>query len=521
MLLRSCFFLTSFAAVFIGSSPIRAESIDSDARLAVIRQVDQQVVAKIKAEGISPAPVAGDAEFLRRIFLDLTGQVPNVSAARDFLDSDDPDKRQTLVDNLLTKPKTSDHLAEVWRNAMLPGNASPELLQRARGLQVWLRDKFSNNLRYDRIVSDIVAATGSSDDGPALFFTALDTEPKKIASATARIFLGLQLECAECHDHPFDDWKQEEFWGYAAFFARMPKSDSMMRNVRLRLTDRPSGEVTLPDTDQVVLPKFPGGRQVSADEPGTRRQQLSIWMSSPENPYLARAAVNRVWAMLFGRGIVDPVDDLGRHNPASHPEVLELLTDYFIETGYDLRELLRTLCATQTYQRTSKVDGDETPPPELIAAMTVKVLSAEQLYDSLRSCLTQSPSNEGDPSQANAAGPQNYRRLQFVTQMSGQTGKVAEFDLGLQQTLRLMNGHETVGATSVSGSPLLRGLDAPFLTDTQRINILYLATLSRYPTDDEHQRITQFIQESGVQEENRWGDVLWALINSAEFNLNH
>ena len=388
------------------------------------------------------------------------------------------------------------------------------------GLHNWLRQKFRDNFRYDRIVSDIVAASGTANEGPALFFTAMDMDPKKLASSTARIFLGLQLECAQCHDHPFDDWKQDEFWGYAAFFARLPRSEGMMNQANMRLVDRRMGEVTLPDTEQVVLPKFPRGRKVRADEPGTRRQQLSIWMASPDNPYVARAAVNRVWALLFGRGLVDPVDDLGPHNPASHPEVLELLTEYFIETDYDLRNLLRTICATKTYQRTSQISSASPPPSELFAAMTVKVLTPEQLFDSLRSCLSQQDAVSTVPAQPFAQT--DYRRLQFVSQMASRSGNATDFDRGLQQAWKLMNGAEIVGATDVSRSPLLMSLDAPFLSDDQRIDILYLATLSRYPTDAERARVDLFLADrANVSVETARADVLWALLNSAEFSLNH
>lgn len=508
-------------ACITSAAPGWAEQREAEAlRIEVCRQVDSLLLAKMNEGGVALAAISTDAEFLRRVYLDLAGQVPSVSNARDFLDKDEPDKRSQLIEDLLSNRKTFDHMAEVWRNAMLPSNTSPELLRNSSGLHAWLRKKFTDNLRYDRIVSDIVAATGADREGPALFFTALELEPKKIASATSRIFLGLQLDCAECHDHPFDEWKQEEFWGYAAFFARLPKNDGMMQPGNLRLVDRMDGEVMLPDTEQVVLPKFPGGRQVDADEPGTRRQQLSIWMASRENPYVARAAVNRVWALLFGRGLVDPVDDLGPHNPASHPELLELLTNYFIESGYDLKNLLSTLCATEAYQRTSQVDAAVVPAAELFAAMTVKVLSAEQMYDSLRNCLSQSPiaMEYGVPNQAMQP---DFRRLQFVSQMIGRPGNPTEYDRGLQQALRLMNGTETSGATNVEASPLLMSLDAPFLSDSQRLDILYLATLSRYPTESERERIEDFFgQGEEVAIKTARADVLWALLNSVEFALN-
>ena len=515
-MVRSLLLLITAGWSAIYSLPLAAQDVD---RQAVIDRIDALLLNRMKAEGVSPAGRTADAEFLRRVSLDLAGVIPSVADAREFLEDSAPDKRQRFVDRLLASPATVNHLAEVWRNAMLPAGVTPELVRNSAGLHGWLREQFANNLRYDRIVSDLIASTGTEADGPALYFTALELEPKKLAASTARIFLGLQIQCAECHDHPFDDWKQEDFWGYAAFFARLPDNDR--RGANLQLVDQLSGEVMLPDTDQVVSPKFPAGRAPAADEVGTRRQQLSIWMASPENPYIARAAVNRVWALLFGRGLVDPVDDLGPHNPPSHPELLEHLTTYFIDSGYDLRALLQTLCSTQAYSRTSQVDAAAIPAPELFAAMAVKVLSGEQIFDSLSRSLSQNDDYSGDR--------QNIyfgRRQQFLGRMARLSSDLTDYDRGLQQALHLMNGGETSEATDLSRSALLMSLEAPFFTDDQRIEILFLATLSRYPRNDEVDQMRRFLQQDSSKDEKQGGlssayaDVLWALLNSAEFTMN-
>lgn len=502
---------------FVGSACGRAVA-ETDEQTPIVQQIDQLLLRKMAAQGVTPAERSSDEEFIRRLSLDLAGRIPTVAQTREFLSDDDADKRSRLIDHLLDSPSTVNHLAESWRNAMLPSNASPELFRNSAGLHNWLREQIGNNLRYDRIVSDLIAATGSEQDGPALFFTALDLEPKKVAAATSRIFLGLQIECAECHDHPFDDWKQEDFWGYAAFFARLPKNDNMVRGRNFRLTDRMEGDVTLPETETVVLPKYPGGEASSQQDYGTRRQQLSIWMASPDNPYVARAAVNRIWSMLFGRGLVNPVDDLGPHNPASHPELLETLTNYFIDTQYDLRNLLRVLCSTDAYSRTSQVDPAAVPAPELFAAMAVKVQTAEQLYDSLSRCLSQSE-QEYSPFPGVSM---NGRRQQFLTKMVSRSADATEYDRGLQQALKLMNGSETSEATDLERSSLLTSLEAPFLSDTQRIEILYLATLTRFPTAAEIARAEEFIAADSTNEGRRMAraDVLWALLNSAEFTMN-
>lgn len=483
----------------------------------IVGRIDALILRNLQQQDVKAAGPASDAEFLRRAWVDLAGVIPPVAGTREFLDDSSPDKRERLIDRLLSSPATINHLSEVWRNAMLPA-VTPELLGNSAGLQEWLRTQFEDNLRYDRVVSDLIAATGTEQDGPALFYTALGLEPKKIAAATARIFLGLQIECAECHNHPFDDWSQRDFWAYTAFFARMPDVD-MRNRADFRLDDRASGEVTLPDTEDVVLPKFPGGRAPDADEHGSRRQQLSIWMASPENPYVARAAVNRVWALLFGRGLVDPVDDLGPHNPASHPELLELLTDYFVDSGFDLKMLLKTLCSTEAYGRTSQIDPAARPPAELFAAMGVKVFTAEQLFDSLNTCLSQN----SEPSPQNPAFG-NGRRQMFLARMARRTADAMEYDRGLQQALQLMNGEETAEATDLQRSALLTSLEAPFLSQEQRIEILFLATLTRFPRQEELTRMMRFVEaakSADRSEQTAYADMLWALLNSAEFTVNH
>ena len=514
-LLASALLLGIFA--FVANA--NEEETEATERTAIINRIDELLFDTMQVEEIEPANAAGDSEFLRRIYLDLAGSIPTVSHTREYLTDESPDKKTQLIERLLTSPSTVNRLAETWRNAMLPPNASPETFRNSAGMHNWLREQFSENMRYDRIVSDLIAATGSEQDGPALFFTALELEPKKIAASTARIFLGLQIECAECHDHPFDDWKQEDFWGYAAFFARLPKNDNMVRASNFRLSDRSSGDVTLPDTEDVVLPKYPGGQRADENDLGTRRQQLSIWMASPDNPYLARAAVNRVWALLFGRGLVNPVDDLGPHNPASHPKLLDALTDYFVDSGYDLKNLLRVLCNTEAYGRTSAIDPAKKPPVDLFAAMAVKVQTAEQLYDSLSRCLSQDRSM-ASPFPGVAT---NGSRQQFLARMASRSADTTEYDRGLQQALLLMNGSETAEATNLDRSPLLTSLEAPFLTDKDRVDVLYLATLSRLPTDSERSTIKQFIADAGESEEEQKAaraDALWALLNSAEFTMN-
>ena len=490
-------------------------------RTAMVKRIDELISRRASEEGCEPAPIASDAEFLRRVHLDLTGVIPRVAEVRRFLADDDSNKRSDKIDFLLGSSRHATHLANTWRNIMLPSNLSPEQLQSVAGVQNWLREQFIDNMRYDRMVGDLLVVTGGGDSGPALFYTAMDLDPEKLAASTARIFLGLQMDCAKCHDHPFDHWTQSDFWGYAAFFAQLKQPDAMPPGQGGRVIDLNAGEVMLPTTEDVVLPKFPNGSSLSALENGSRREQLAIWMASRDNPFLSRAVVNRVWAHLFGIGLVNPVDDLRRDNPPSHPELFNELTSYFVEVGFDLRELLRTLCHTKTYQRSSQV-RDSVPPPTLFAVMAIKPFTAEQLYDSLNRSLLQ-PAKLVANSLAVDAAFGDQERIAFLAKMRSSSRDRTQYDLGVPQALTLMNGAKVRDATDVKTSKLLTALDASLFQDSERLNVLFLATLSRMPSAEEALVFNQHIADSitGEGKQAALADALWALLNSAEYVLNH
>ncbi|HEY2410856.1 MAG TPA: DUF1549 and DUF1553 domain-containing protein [Pirellulaceae bacterium] len=519
--------LIAAATVFICAAMHLVAAEDTDAsraadRLAMVRRLDELIEAKLRLTGFSPAAESTDEEFLRRVYLDLNGVIPRVSEAREFLADTAADKRSRLIDKLLASPAHATHLANTWRNILLPGAINPEQINNVVGVHNWLRQRFSENLRYDNLVAELLVASDGGEAGPALYYTSLDLAPEKLASSTARIFLGLQIECAQCHDHPFDHWKQRDFWGYAAFFARLRQPD-MAGNPfrgRARLVDLDAGDVKLPNTEDVVLPQYPSGNSPSKNELGTRREQLAIWMASRSNPYLARAGVNRAWWHLFGRGLVEPVDDLGRHNAPSHPELLDELTADFIKTGFDLRELYRTLVSTAAYQRTSVWTADP-PPPELYVHAAVKTLTAEQLYDSVSRVLHRRP--QGAIRGANLNSPLlDPQRQAFIAKVQSSGRNFLEYQAGVLQALSLLNGGDLAEATDPERSPILGSLNAPFFTEKDRIAALFFAALSRQPAKNELQLCERrLVSDSAGDRAAGYSDILWTLLNSAEFALNH
>lgn len=535
------------------SAAVGSEASDaSAARDALIRRIDGWIEAGWQRESVAPTARSSDSEFLRRVTLDLTGVVPRVAEVRRFLADQASDKRERAIDRLLESPRHATHLANQWRDILLPGGVSRENLANAIGVQNWLRARFSENLRYDRFVSEFLVVNSGAETGPALFYTTLELKPEKLAAATARVFLGLRIECAECHHHPFDKWRQEEFWGYAAFFARLRQPRESPGMARLTIEDVAEGEVRLPTSGTVVAPAYPDGSRPRTDELGTRREQLAVWMAARDNPFLARAAANRVWSPLFGRGLVEPVDDLGPRNPPSHPEVLDALADYFVATGFNLRELYRVLTRTRAYQlssvsaatpasiaspagtdtqsaRPSADRGDSAAA--LFARMEPKPLSADQLYDSLLMLRprgaaaggTMIPEGAGPPLGAGGGPLADPLRVDFLLRFPPLGGARADYSAGIPQTLTLLNGQFLAAMTKAERGGLAAALAAPWLDIDERVRILFLATLSRFPDPDELPRFADAWRRSEQTDGAGQAaeDILWALVNSAEFAFNH
>jgi hypothetical protein len=490
-------------------------------------RVDELLGAQWSDAEVKPAEPASDAEFLRRASLDLTGVIPRASHVRAFLADERAGKRERLIEELLTSPRYSTHMATTWRNRILPTGVSPERNREALALQKWLRTRFAKNLRYDNLVGELLLTLGGDELGPALYYQANDLSPEKLAGSAAELFLGVRLDCAQCHDHPFADWSQKDFWGLAAFFARVKSRDSRgmgMMDERYRLIDAPEGDVMLPESSEVVPPKFPKGEAASDDSRQTRRVQLAIWMTSGDNPFFARAAVNWAWTHLFGRGLVVSLDDVADPKAARDAQLLNELADYFVDSGYNLRELWRTLASTRAYQLSG--GHEDTVAADLFAQMRAKPLTPEQLYDSF---VMLAPSNS--PAAANAARAADMAtsldedpvRIEFVRNMRAPPGVATEYRAGTLQALMLMNGRVATGVSNTDASNLLGAIVAPYMSDDERVESLFLSTVSRMPEDDERQAFVAVLADCKTDEDrNRaLSDVLWALLNSTEFAFNH
>lgn len=492
-------------------SPVAADELAD----LMVRRIDTVLAEAWTKADTKPAAPASDAEFLRRVSLDLTGVIPAYMDARDFLESRHPHKRQKLVETLLRTQRHAFHLSNQWRRAMLPDGVANRQADDSLRFQWWLQRQFYDNVPYDRTVQEILTANVQSTRRytiPIAYYTALEYQPIDLAASSARMFLGVRLECARCHDHPFADWSTEDFWGVAAFFAGVDKTKQKHFGESNEIHS-----VLVPGTNQAVYPKYLGNEVSIRKEDGPPRQQLARWVTKDLNPYFAKATVNRVWAHLFGRGLVEPVDDLGPHNPASHPEILEDLAAYFVDSGFDLRKLFLVLMRTRAYQLSSR--RHQPVPAELFACMRVKPLSAEEFYDSVEEALRLG--------RARPAGGRftrtrfdDARRRAFLEKFQSPSGGENDLDLGLVLALKLMNGYLHAESRPSGRNHLISRLAGPHFDENQVIQALFISVLSRLPSPQESRTFAPHLQ-AAKSRRTATSDLLWALLNTTEFAVNH
>jgi hypothetical protein len=515
----------------------RERGAPADDARALAARIDERLAAGWARAQVAPAPPADDAEFLRRVALDLTGRIPSVAETRAFLADRASDKRERLVARLLDSPRYVEHFKNVWRALLLPeANTGIQTRVLVPGFEAWLRKRLADNTSYDRMVREILTtplgpgrgrgfyAGPQGDPTPAAFYVAKDSKPENLAASTARLFLGVRLECAQCHNHPFASWKREQFWSLAAFFAGMerPPRDGAVF-AAAEASDR--HELTIPGTDRVVQAGFLDGTKPAWKSEGSPRATLAEWLTARNNPYFARAAVNRLWAHFFGTGLVEPVDDLGGgETSASHPELLDELAAAFVAHDFDLKFLMRSITASRAYQLSSRMTDKSQDDPRLFARMAVRGLSPEQLYDSLAQATGfQEPATPDRRFKFLGNTP----RTEFLNKFSQVGESSTDAATSIVQALALMNGKLTADATSLEQSETLAAVaDAPFLDTTGRVEALYLAALSRPPSPKELARAIKYIEAEGADTEPRsrergLADVFWVLLNSAEFMLNH
>jgi len=495
-----------------GAGQLRADDVTD-----LAATIDQRIAAGWEANNVVSAPESDDAEYLRRVYLHLTGKIPRVSEVRAFLEDPSPEKRRVLVDELLESPTYIVNFTSVWRSLMIPeAEADRQFAGGIPAFEAWLRDQLINDVRYDVMVRELLTAADNAprpnftpgmpvESSPSAYFQSKQNKPEVIAAGVSRLFLGVRLECAQCHDHPFAKWQQKDFWQFAAFFSRPG-----------------SGKTVIPETKQVVEATFLSGEK-AFPKPGASnyRGAFGDWLTSRENPYFARAAVNRMWYHFFGTGIVDPVDDFDENNPASHPELLDELAEAFAAHDFDIKFLLRSIVASRAYQLTSRQTDASQSDPRAYAKMAIQGLTTEQLFDSLAEATGFFESNaDRNPLNINDSS----ERAKFRQLFGNEAGGPVDAETTILQALALMNGEFVESATNLEQSTTLTAVaESPFLDTPERIRTLFLASLSRYPSGPELEKMVAYVDSGGSADDPKTalGDVFWALLNSSEFILNH
>lgn len=507
--------LTCFQA---GFGAARAEGLDAapkDQKLdaaALARVIDDHIQKRLQAERIPSSLRTEDAEFLRRVYLDVHGVIPGVEEARIFLDSGAPDRRTRLVDELLGSPRYAAHFADLWHNHLYPPGANQRIKPEA--LVRWLEQGFHTKT-WDRLAYDVMTATGSQEENGAVTYMLkgrYTLSVSEMTDLTSRSFLGVRLNCAQCHNHPFASWKQSDYWGMAAFFTQIQRLKPVIAFTTI--TESNVDPRKLPESDLLREPRFLGGDLFKAAPEQSLRKALADWMVSKDNPFFARAMVNRMWGHFFGRGLVHPVDDMHEGNPPSHPELLDALTEQFKANGFDLKYLCRAICLSETYQRTSKPLPGNAKDDKLFSRMPIKVLTPEQLFDSL----VLATGNAGNRS--SAGKPINNPRVEFVNFFRGD-GEIepTTYSRGIPQALRLINSGQFLGPRSEAF--VTKQMVGSGATPQQAVERLYLRVLARRPTADESKLMLKYLEQPIAERQQLYAEIVWALLNSSEFSLNH
>lgn len=481
---------------------------------------------------VKPASLADDAEFFRRVHLDLAGRIPSVTEIRDFLDDDRPNKRRLWVDRILRADADDssyrnayvNHFTNVWR-AWLLAQTNQQVLFRQPALEAWLRQRLNANVGYNELVRDLLTQPISgnqvrgAEGSAAAFYQANEFKPENLAGSTARLFLGVKLECAQCHNHPFDKWTRNQFWQFAGFFTDVTPPGRQVQAAQQGEPNR-RGEIKIPGQDKVVQARYLDGKEPQwKDETGTR-QTLAEWMTAADNPFFARAIVNRMWTYFFGVGLADPADGTDEDSPASHKELCDILARQFVAHNHDLKFLVRAITASQAYQRTSAVSHPSQKSSRLFVRMPLRGLSAEQLFDSLAVATEYNDADTATP-QGFFRGPQSARG-RFLAKFVDQEQRT-DYQTSILQALYLMNNEFIAERIDLSKNRTLATLAQQRTSTARKIESLYLVALSRKPTSAESTRFVRYVEKGGPEGDSKkaLADVFWVLLNSPEFILNH
>ena len=486
--------------------------------------IDQIVDAKLQRLKIQPSSPVDDAGFLRRVSLDLTGQLPAPEEVRAFIADNSAKKRAQKVEKLIESASFVDHWTLKWGD-LLQNNRKYLGEKGAFEFREWIRDAIAQNKPYDRMVREILAARGSSYDNPEANFFRVTRDAKPTMEKTTQVFLGVRMVCAQCHDHPFERWTQNQYYEMAAFFSAVGLRPGYEVGVEIVYDQRQDFDMKHPKDGRVMAPKFIVGA-ATAPVDATRRLAYSEWLTSKDNPFFAKSTVNRVWSYFFGRGIIDPVDDIRASNPPTNPALLDALTKDFVEHNFDLRYLMRTIADSRAYQSSVSTNEWNAADGDNFSHFIPRRLTAEELMDAVATATGVRPVFPEAPPETRAeqlpdphVGKDGFLDVFGRPQRESSCECERRSDFSLPQALNLVNGKTISDAVADANGRVVKSVLGS-RSDRDLVEELYLASLSRPPTAAEMEKGIAYLK-AGDGSAARAQDLLWALLNSKAFLYNY
>lgn len=488
--------------------------------------IDGHVINRLKKLQIAPSDLCSDADYLRRVYLDVIGTLPTAEEARRFLADKRADKREKLVDELLERPEYADYWALKWADVL---RVDRQILghKRAYAYYRWIRDSMAQNKPFDRFTRELLTAEGPLDEtGPASFYRVV-TKPGDLASSLSQVLLGVRIACAECHHHPFDRWSQTDYFGMQAFFTQIG-SRASARGESIQATGDPVTKH--PRTGETVLPHALGTSPLPSKGegpavrglPGDRRIVLADWMTSPKNPWFARNLANRMWAHFLGRGLVEPIDDVRDTNPPSNPELLDALAKHVVDTKFDVKQLIRAITKSRTYQLSSKPNATNDKDEQNYSRAFFRRIDAEVMLDMVSQTLGVPEKFGGSPPGTRAIqlwdSKVNHYFLKLYGRPLRQTACECEriVEPSVSQVLHLLNSPEIHAKLTHE-----RGSVAKWVrekkSDAELVEEIYLTFYSRLPNEAERKTSLDLLQRSAEQRRPAAEDLAWTLMNTLEF----
>ncbi len=511
------------------------------------KHLDRHINTVLKREGIQPSSVSEDTEFLRRVHLDLTGTIPTPEEVLNFVKDGSASKRQKKIDQLLGSEAYIDYWSGLWVKWLIGRRGDSD--DRRIGLVSWVNGALTKNMPYNQFVQELITANGElKDNGAGNYVMRYDRSPAVLTSHSSRLFLGIPMQCAECHDHKTEVWSQKDFYGIASFFAGINSQQKgyiqgmdMIGNERRMenylITDKPQRTLRVERLDnEEVAPRFLGGAEYEGSLT-QKREALAEWMTDKSNPYFSRAIVNRIWKHFMGRAFVEPVDGFGVENPPTNPELLDWLANDFVIHDYDLQHLMRTILNSETYQRTSKTNESNKDDEVYYSHAYVKPLSAEQFFYSLLQATGFERLQQVKMKGNNRQGGEDRRGMlrdlerrkrdhlnKFLFLLdNGEMEEIEAFNGTVPQALMMINGNMVNGsADHDERGSFVNYVLQKWREPVDRIEYLYLNILSRLPTAKEKTYFQRYMERSLYRNKDlAYEDLYWVLLNSAEFSLNH